>query len=162
MFRRTGGSGDRLDDWLEEHYEGVYRTAHLILLDADRAEAAAREAFLRAWRFRAAAPAGPGPGVRLWLLRAVVHSSQRELRAVAVGDPVSTGDPVLRALAALPSDERIAVVLRFWAGLDPPEAADVLDERLERVMARLEAAMAHLAGGPLAVATGFGMGEGQR
>lgn len=149
---KRGGPVDRLEDWLDEHYEGVYRTARMILLSADSAEEAAREAFVRAWRFRAAAPAGPG--VRPWLLRAVVHSCTRRSQHVPAGDPAVGGDPALAALSMLPADERMVVVLRFWSGLSTAEAAGVLGERPERVTARLEAALAHLAGGPLGVGAG--------
>lgn len=151
-FHRSGGSGPRLEDWLDEHYEGVYRTARLILLSPEAAEEAARQAFVRAWRFRAAAPAGEG--TRMWLLRAVVHSCSRRLRGSVAGDGPVEDDPVLSALAALPADERTVVVLRFWAGLSPAEAARVLGERPEQVTARLEAALAHLAGVPLAGVAG--------
>lgn len=151
-FHRSGGSGHRLEDWLDEHYAGVYRTARLILLSPEAAEEAAGQAFLRAWQFRAAAPSDEG--VRLWLLRAVVHSCARQLRAATDGERPRPGDALVSALAALPADERIVAVLRFWAGLSPLEAARVLGERPQRVTARLEAAMAHLAGDPLAVAAG--------
>lgn len=143
---------------MDEHYEGIYRTARLILLSPAGAEEAARQAFVRAWRFRSAAQAGPG--VRLWLLRAVLHSCWRQIRAGAADDSVAAGYPVLASLGTLPADERMVVVLRFWAGLPTAESAGVLGVRPERVTARLEAAMAHLAGAPLAAVIRGGSAQG--
>jgi RNA polymerase sigma-70 factor (ECF subfamily) len=63
---------------LAEGYEPAFRTAYLILHNRHDAEEAVQDAFLRAWRFRAAVPAGDG--VKPWLYRVVVNACCSKLR----------------------------------------------------------------------------------
>jgi RNA polymerase sigma factor (sigma-70 family) len=70
---------DELAVWLEAGYPNAYRTALLILHDHQDAKDAVQEAFLRAWRFRAAVPAGRE--IKPWLYRVVVNASTARLRA---------------------------------------------------------------------------------
>jgi RNA polymerase sigma-70 factor, ECF subfamily len=80
--RRVFGRDDRGDElatWLAEGYAPAFRTACLILHSRHDAEEAVQDAFLRAWRFRAAVPAGEG--VRPWLYRVVVNACLSKLRA---------------------------------------------------------------------------------
>lgn len=156
------GAAD-LADWLEEGYGPAFRTACLILHNRADAEEAVQEAFLRAWRFRAAVPAGEG--VQPWLYRVVVNACLSKLRSEARhrnhdGDGVdvaearpgpeglavagSTQATVLSALADLPEHLRVVVALRYYAGLTEREIATVIHRRPGTVKSRLHEAKSRL------------------
>lgn len=81
MRRRGKGGGqepDELADWLRVGYATAYRTAYGLLRNRADAEDAVQEAFLRAWRFRAAVPSGEG--VQPWLYRVVVNACLSKMR----------------------------------------------------------------------------------
>jgi len=162
---RTTATNDSLEVWLTEGYGPAYRTAWLILHNHADAEEAVQEAFLRAWRFRAAVPAGEG--VRPWLYRVVVNACLSKLRsearhragtlADADGGPEDLsrgpealaleGDDqrvVLDALAALPEHLRVVVALRYYAQLSEKEIAAVVHRRPGTVKSRLHEARTRL------------------
>ena len=153
-MRRGGDEGDQEPDelarWLSLGYATAYRTAYGLLRNRTDAEDAVQEAFLRAWRFRAAVPSGDG--VQPWLYRVVVNACLSKLRrdgryratVVSMGDGStpqpdviarSEGDPesravdratqelVLDALADLPEHLRVVVVLRYYGTLSEQEIA---------------------------------------
>jgi len=76
---RSGQPEDDLARWLADGYGPAFRTAMVLLGNRADAEEAVQDAFLRAWRFRAAVP--DGEGVRPWLYRVVVNASLSKLRA---------------------------------------------------------------------------------
>jgi len=156
------GAGD-LADWLEEGYAPAFRTACLILHNRADAEEAVQEAFLRAWRFRAAVPSSEG--VQPWLYRVVVNACLSKLRSdtrrsAALGfgpdeiDDVigpegivlvdDTHRTVVAALADLPEHLRVVVALRYYAGLTEREIASVIGRRPGTVKSRLHEAKARL------------------
>jgi len=162
---------DSLDRWLAEGYAPAYRTAYLILRNAADAEEAVQEAFLRAWRFRAAIPAGDG--VRPWLYRVVVNACLSRLRSersrlrsadafadlaaltfedepgpegVAVRSEMQS--TVLNALGRLPEHLRVVVVLRYYAQLNEREIAAAIHRRPGTVKSRLHDAKALLGSDP--------------
>lgn len=155
-----------LETWLAEGYAPAYRTAWLILRNRADAEEAVQDAFLRAWRFRAAVP--EGDGVRPWLYRVVVNACISKLRAdgrrPALGLAVDHEDDgagpeqltladeahtlVLEALAALPEHLRIVVALRYYAGLPEKDIARVIHRRPGTVKSRLHEARARLGADP--------------
>jgi RNA polymerase sigma-70 factor (ECF subfamily) len=169
MARRAGGE-DELAGWLADGYGVAFRTAYGLLGNRVDAEDAVQEAFLRAWRFRAAVP-GDG-GVGPWMYRVVVNACLSKLRQdgrrrahtapPGEGDipwaPDADGDPlvaavagearsvVLDALGALPEHLRVVVVLRYYAGLGEREIAQVIHRRPGTVKSRLHAARAQLGG----------------
>jgi RNA polymerase sigma-70 factor, ECF subfamily len=129
-----GGDRERMDDALQEAYVQAYRSLG---------------------RFRADAEVGT------WLYRIVSNACIDELRRsrrrpepvdLAVWDRPSgrTGlegaaaaaDQVLRALAALPEDQRVTVVLVDGEGFDHAEAAEVLGVAPGTVASRLSRARA--------------------
>jgi len=158
--------GDDLAVWLEEGYASAYRTAWLILHNQADAEEAVQEAFLRAWRFRAAVPAGEG--VRPWLYRVVVNACLSKLRVenrhrrhqFGLADDTAPERPdaapealalesdarraVLDALASLPEHLRVVVALRYYAGLSEKEIAAAIHRRPGTVKSRLHDARARL------------------
>ena len=174
-MRRRGREGDQEPDelarWLSLGYETAYRTAYGLLRNRTDAEDAVQEAFLRAWRFRAAVPSGDG--VQPWLYRVVVNACLSKLRrdgryratVVSTGDETipqpdgparSEGDPegravgraiqelVLDALADLPEHLRVVVVLRYYGALSEREIASVIHRRPGTVKSRMHEARARL------------------
>jgi RNA polymerase sigma-70 factor (ECF subfamily) len=173
-----GPDEDRLSRWLAEGYAPAFRTAMLILHDRADAEEAVQDAFLRAWRFRAAVP--NGDGVKPWLYRVVVNASLSKLRAdgprrnknVVLDDqpgatPARWGTSrapedwvvdqerhqvVLDAMAALPDHLRVVVALRYYAQLSEKEIAAVIHRRPGTVKSRLHEARLQLGRNPELVA----------
>src|SRR5207302_7347667 len=70
--------GVDLEAWLADSYAPCFRTACLILRNPADAEEAVQEAFLRAWRFRAAVR--DEAGVRPWVYRVLVNACCSKLR----------------------------------------------------------------------------------
>ena len=161
---------DDLGAWLATGYGPAYRTAYLILRDRALAEEAVQEAFLRAWRFRAALP--DGDGVRPWLYRVLVNTccsklrhesthrsrtevaAQREAASWVTETPedeatrAEVAEAVTAALAALPEHLRIPVVLRYYSGLSEREIAVAIRRRPGTVKSRLHEARRRLAADP--------------
>ncbi|MDQ2754494.1 MAG: RNA polymerase sigma factor [Actinomycetota bacterium] len=179
MLKPLRTEEDELSRWLSEGYAPAYRTALLLLHNRADAEEAVQDAFLRAWRFRAAVPAGEG--LKPWLYRVVVNSCLSRLRAdkrrqalscqqgSPDGDGVNSpedwvlGDEtrrvVLAALAALPEHLRVVVVLRYYAQLNEREIAAVIRRRPGTVKSRLHEARARLGDNP--ALTGLAAEEGE-
>jgi RNA polymerase sigma-70 factor, ECF subfamily len=165
-----GEAPDELVAWLAEDYARAYRTACLVLRDADEAEDAVQDAFLRVWRFRDAVPQGEGR--RAWLYRVVVNACVSAIRARQSRTRLDDGDlglegvvdpapgpgaaaersalagTVLDALAELPEHLRVPVVLRYWTGLSEKEIAVAIDRRPGTVKSRLHDARQRLAADP--------------
>ena len=161
---------DDLDEWLKQDYAKAYRTACMVLRNADDAEDAVQEAFLRVWRFRDAIP--DGPGRTAWLYRVVVNACISSVRASSSragkddgadaleGLPDKAPEPAVRAeqselaatieaaMAELPDHLRIPLILRFYAGLSEKEIATAIDRRPGTVKSRLYDARQRLAQDP--------------
>jgi RNA polymerase sigma-70 factor, ECF subfamily len=174
---KASEDGDELAKWLADGYSTAFRTAFLILHDRRDAEEAVQDAFLRAWRFRAAVP--QGDGIRPWMYRVVVNSCISKLRAdrrhrdgsvpfdfdeedgePGGGRPTSesgpesvavvheTQDAVTESLASLPEHLRIVIVLRFYGGLSEREIASAIHRRPGTVKSRLHEARSRLSSDP--------------
>ena len=157
-------TGDMLAfERLVRAHQGIaFRLAYSILHDRAEAEDAVQEAFVRAYsrlgRFRAGAPFRP------WMLTIVANQSKDRLRAAAsrrrlasaaLGswrEPVddqpevhalaSSRDSELRsALSRLPERDRVAIYLRYFAGLNEAEMAAALGCRPGTVKSRLSRAL---------------------
>ena len=168
MERAAGGPA--LEALLIEGYGRAYRTAYLIMRDPADAEEAVQEAFLRVWRFRDALPTGDG--IQPWLYRVLVNTCYSQLRRTVpqrdrrAGDgpladvPASGPSPevagvaardadlVVDALADLPDQLRVPVVLRYWMGLSEKEIALAIRRRPGTVKSRLHEARRRLAADP--------------
>jgi RNA polymerase sigma-70 factor (ECF subfamily) len=155
---------------LSDGYPSAYRTACLILRNPADAEEAVQEAFLRAWRFRAAVR--DEAGVRPWVYRVLVNACcsklqrERTRRAHAADADALEDVPapelspegsaartettaeVKAALAALPEHLRIPVVLRYYAGLNEREIASAIRRRPGTVKSRLHEARRRLGADP--------------
>jgi RNA polymerase sigma-70 factor (ECF subfamily) len=158
---------DRLELWLEEWYPTAYRTACLVLRDPVAAEDAVQEAFLRVWRFRDSIPSGDGR--RAWLYRVVVNACMSRGRVegryrsrtadLELGPEPASDAPlpdelaerselatlVGQALADLPENLRVPLVLRFFAGLTEREIATAIQRRPGTVKSRLHEGRRRLA-----------------
>jgi RNA polymerase sigma-70 factor (ECF subfamily) len=158
---------DSLEQWLEEWYATAYRTACLVLRDPIAAEDAVQEAFLRVWRFRDSIPAGDGR--KAWLYRVVVNACMSRGRVegrhrsrtaeLDFGAEHASSSPqpdelaeqselstlVGQALADLPENLRVPLVLRFYAGLSEREIATAIQRRPGTVKSRLHAGRRRLA-----------------
>jgi RNA polymerase sigma-70 factor (ECF subfamily) len=130
----------------------LYGVASLILRDADRAEDAVQDAFVRAWREL--------PRLRdadrfdAWLRRLVVNACYDEVRrvtrrgevslfAVADRSVVDTSaasaesDRVERAFRQLPLDQRTVLVLQHYESLSHTEIAEMLGIPVGTVKSRV-------------------------
>jgi len=143
-----GGSVDALERLYRAHWPRAYRAAYLVVHDAAGAEDIAQEAFLAAVRaldgFDRRRPFGP------WLHRIVVNRAidwarARTLRGEVEPDDSLAAEPeppaelpeLVRALAALPPDQRAVVVLRHLLEYTPGEIAELLDLPRGTVNSRL-------------------------
>jgi len=142
------GSVDALERLYRAHWPRAYRAAYLVVHDAAGAEDIAQEAFLAAVRaldsFDRCRPFGP------WLHRIVVNRAidwarARTLRGEVEPDDSLAAEPeppaelpeLVRALAALPPDQRAVVVLRHLLEYTPGEIAELLDLPRGTVNSRL-------------------------
>lgn len=156
---------------LVRHYQEIaYRTAYLVVGDADEARDAAQDGFLRAHaalgRFRA------GAEFRPWLLRIVANAARnrrrsasrradlavRAFRDSASGDAAPSPEALLlvderrgellATINGLRLEDRLVIALRWFLDLNEEEMAGVLDcprgtvkSRLSRAMTRLREAL---------------------
>jgi RNA polymerase sigma-70 factor (ECF subfamily) len=142
------GSVDALERLYRVHWPRAYRAAYLVVHDAAGAEDIAQEAFLAAVRaldrFDRRRPFGP------WLHRIVVNRAidwarARTLRAEIEADDSLAVEPdppaelpeLVRALAALPPEQRAVIVLRHLLEYTPGEIARLLDLPRGTVNSRL-------------------------
>jgi RNA polymerase sigma-70 factor, ECF subfamily len=151
------GDAAALDVLFHAHWPAAYRAALLIVRDPHAAEDIAQEGFVAAIgaleRFDRSRPFGP------WLRTIVARRAIDAARARAVrrevGDaalpflpaPASGAprDDLFAALAALPDEQRIVVVLRHLLELTPTEIADVVGIPRGTVNSRLRRGLDTLA-----------------
>ena len=164
------GDASAFEELVRQYQEIAFRTAYLVVGDADEARDAAQEGFLRAHaalgRFRA------GAEFRPWLLRIVANAARnrrrsaarradlavRAFRDTASGDAAPSPEALLLAeegrselLAAingLRPEDRLVIGLRWFLDLNEEEMAAALDcprgtvkSRLSRASARLREAI---------------------
>jgi RNA polymerase sigma-70 factor (ECF subfamily) len=166
--RRGGASA--FEELVRQYQEIAFRTAYLVVGDADEARDAAQDGFLRAHaalgRFR------PGAEFRPWLLRIVANAARnrrrsasrradlalRAFRDAASGDAAPSPEvlllakeqrqELLTAINGLRSEDRLVIALRWFLELNEEEMAGVLNcprgtvkSKLSRATARLRAAI---------------------
>jgi RNA polymerase sigma-70 factor (ECF subfamily) len=134
------GDAAALDVLFHAHWPAAYRAAWLIVRDPHAAEDIAQEGFVAAIRaldrFDRSRPFGPWlrtivarraiDAVRARALRREVAPVALEGAACADAPGPALADELLAAVAALPDEQRIVVVLRHLLELTPTEIADVV------------------------------------
>jgi RNA polymerase sigma-70 factor (ECF subfamily) len=138
----------------------AYRLAGLILGDAAEAEDAVGDALERAWASldRLRDPAG----FSAWFDRILVNACRDRLRRrrvvrfiplepengrVEPADPfrqVLDRDELVRSVRELPDDERVVVILHYWADLTLQGVADRVGLPIGTVKSRLHRALEHM------------------
>jgi RNA polymerase sigma factor (sigma-70 family) len=160
------GDASAFEELVRRYEEIAYRTAYLVVGDADEARDAAQDGFLRAHaalgRFRS------GAEFRPWLLRIVANAARnrrrsasrrtglalRAFRETASGDAAPSPEvllladerrrELLSAINRLRPDDRKVIALRWFLELNEEEMAAVLDCRRGTVKSRLSRATARL------------------
>ena len=148
-FRTLTGqaeTGDPGTTWFRtvgrHEIDRAYRLAGFILGDAREAEDATQDALARAWRQRSSLRSLDS--AQAWFDRILVNVCRDRLRRrrphirwaevdedmpSLAADPFAAllaRDAVLRAMTGLPIDQRIVLILRYWADL----SVDAIAERL--------------------------------
>ena len=149
------GSRDAAAELFSRHWPGDWRAAYAVTGRREMADDVAQDAFERAFaalsRFDDARPFAP------WLHRIVVNRSldllRRERRLVRDDFSAEAGDWVdarlgdrelLDAIAALPLQRRVVVVLRYGLGYSPAAIAAALGVPTGTVHSRLARALDQL------------------
>ena len=159
---RAARTGDEtaVEELFRRHWPGTYRAAYLVVADAAAAEDIAQEAFLKAVaaldRFDRRRPLAPWLH-RIAINRAIDWTRARTVRpeqadacehAAPPSDATGLSEDLVAALAALPTERRAAVVLRYLLEYTPGEIAAMLElprgtvnSRLRRGLDELERAL---------------------
>jgi len=171
--RSQGGDLEAFNQLVLRYQNHVYSLCLRLLSSPAAAEDAAQDAFIAAFRgirsFRGGSPSGTG--FRAWLLRIAANACYDELRrrrsrpALSLEtkglDPplefAATGENpeervqrldlaahLQQALASLPFDQRLAVILRDVQGLTYEEIAEATNASLGTVKSRIARGRAHL------------------
>jgi RNA polymerase sigma-70 factor (ECF subfamily) len=142
------------------HWRDTWRTAYGLAGDRELAEDAAQEAFLRLFRNpdRVDASRPLRPWLRAVVANIVIDELRRsrrlsfqpfdeELTEMADEDTPwmpAIDDPTVQALGRLSDEQRLIVLLRYWADLAIDEIADLLSLPAGTVMSRCGRALARL------------------
>jgi len=160
---RQAQRGDRaaFDELVRRHRDRVYAVALRLTRDPDDAEDALQETFISA--YRGLGSFGSRAQVSTWLYRIATNRALDVINRRRAASSLDADDaPQLRAggddyeqaalrralegaLARLPEDFRVAVVLSDVAGLTPTEAAEVLEVPVGTMKSRVFRARAQLA-----------------
>jgi RNA polymerase sigma-70 factor, ECF subfamily len=170
--KREGLLGDPTSTTMEERFlrlagselDRAYRLAGFLLGDAHEAEDATQEALIRAWQ-SIGALRDPDT-FRPWFDRILVNLCRDRLRRrrrinfvpldataefVRARDPfgaILDRDEVLVLMNGLDADERIVIVLHYWADLTLAAVAQRLGWPIGTVKSRLHRALDRMAGSP--------------
>ncbi len=148
---------------VEQHSRVLFGTAYLMTRDRGLAEDAVQSALIQMWKHL--------PSTRLrgslksWLVRIVVNEVKQQYRknqlptvpleqaSEVADDPEEIESALIRdeerqhlrqALKMLPSEQREAVVLRYFSDLTVPEVAAVMGQREGTIKSRLSRAVDRL------------------
>lgn len=157
------GDGTAWEALIQQHQTAVFRLAYLMLGDADDAEDAAQEAFIRT--YRALGSFDETRPLRPWLLHITANVARNRRRAIGryVGalkrllahpEPVSHAETesfqqweaqlLWQAVRQLSSADQEIIYLRYFLELSVVETADALQVAPGTVKSRLHRALHHL------------------
>lgn len=163
ILKAQGGDRNAYGEIVRQHHSGVVGVIYRMCGDADLAQDAAQEAFLRAWVHLPSYH--PGTSLRSWLYRIAINAAHDVLRrdariagadfeALSLPDPQAGPEAALlqkersaavqQAILALTEASRFVLVLREYGGLSYQEIAATLDIPLGTVMSRLNYARQQL------------------
>lgn len=156
LLAARDGNTDAFAALVQRHHPAVYRVALRMLASEADAQDATQDTFLRAWRalgrFRA------DSAISTWLYRIVTRRCldmiaarppTQELAAGPAAELAAGPDPahaaeqherlraITIAIAALPGEQRAALVLREFEGLSYEEVAAVLNTTVPAVKGRI-------------------------
>ncbi len=143
---------NRLEETVKTYENALYRAALAILGDAQEAQDAVQDAFLR---YLEKAPDFASPEhEKAWLLRVAVNGCKSRLRSpwrrlrspLLESFPAATAEEVgvLEAVQALPAKDRAAIHLFYYEGYQAAEIAAMTGEAEGTVRSRLSRARAKL------------------
>jgi RNA polymerase sigma-70 factor (ECF subfamily) len=158
----ASGNPDESAAFVRRFQARVYGLAFTMLRDRELADDAAQEAFVRAWRYAPSYDARRG-AVATWLLAIArnVAIDVTRVKPVVPVDPdvvaselalaesdglpdVAEREHVRRAVAALPPDQRRALVLAVYVGKTAREISELDGVALGTVKTRIRSAMLKL------------------
>lgn len=161
IVRAQQGDRAAFGELVRLHHNGVINVVYRMCGDANLAEDAAQEAFIRAWQHLPKYK--PRSPFRNWVYRIATNVAldvlRRERETVDVDDvPLATqedgpdvalekserGERVRQAVLALPPASRAVLVLREYEGLSYQEIAETLGIPIGTVMSRLNYARSQL------------------
>ncbi|MFE0592122.1 SigE family RNA polymerase sigma factor [Micromonospora echinospora] len=166
MFRRAEPGG--YEDFVASRYREIVRFGALLTGDARLGEDLAQEGLIAAYRFwrRLGVPAGrPEAYVRKVMIRTAMRAKRRRWRDEVPTEELPEESPrgfadqsdlsvqVLASLRRLPADQRVVLVLRFWADASEAEVAQTLGIAVGTVKSRTSRALAALRASGLFVET---------
>ena len=160
------GDMDAYEQLVQRHQDAAFRTAYFVAGRSGDAEDAAQEGMVKA--YRALGSFRSGAAFRPWLLAIVANEAKSRLRSAArreslalrLGEGRSESDAapspeaaalahedkenLLRAIAALSENDRLAIAYRFFLELSEKEMATAMRCRQGTVKSRLSRAMKRL------------------
>jgi RNA polymerase sigma-70 factor, ECF subfamily len=150
------GSLDAVAELFERYWPVAWQAAFAVTGNLTRADDAAQDAIQRAFaaldRFETGRPFAPW--IRKIAANRAIDELRRDSRLVEIDDQTprlatmpESGESIVgvaAAVAALPHDKRIVVVLRYWLDFTLDEIADSLQIPFGTVESRLSRALADL------------------
>ncbi|MFY1690590.1 SigE family RNA polymerase sigma factor [Plantactinospora sp. WMMB782] len=164
LFRRAEPAG--YEDFVASRYREIVRFGALLTGDGRLGEDLAQEGLIAAYRawHRLGLPDGrPEAYVRQVMVRAAMRARRRRWRdevptealpeasGHGFADQAELSVQVLESLRRLPADQRMVLVLRFWADASEAEVARILGVPVGTVKSRTSRALATLRGSGLLV-----------
>lgn len=158
VMKAQGGDRNAFSELVGIHAQGVRNVIFRMCGDAQVAEDAAQETFMRAWSHPDSFRADRETSLRAWLYRIALNAATdmlRKERRILPGDvdDFHLTDPmpgpeglflqgertalVQQAIQSLPDASRAVLVLKEYEGLSYREIADALDIPIGTVMSRL-------------------------
>ncbi|MDD5702235.1 MAG: sigma-70 family RNA polymerase sigma factor [Dehalococcoidales bacterium] len=161
--RYQSGDKEAFRMLVEQYRSALYGTAYLMTRDRSSAEDAVQETLIQMWKHLPSLRLHGS--IRFWLIRIVVNEVKQQFRKKRIPtvpleqvpemiDNINTAETAImrdeerrqlkQALEVLPSEQREAVVLRYFSDLTVPEVARVLGEREGTIKSRLSRALDRL------------------